>query len=196
MYPCSQPLLERRRRWHTIVTIASYTRSLRYLHSNHPTKSTKNTGWSLRFSSIRRGRGFEHRIVGSARASQTTEPSAGRKPATRAKRQYMNVSNYCRRNLRVAASAEATARRRAIRRRRRGRHARKTAKAPVLMVKAWARTPSIGRTEMPRPVCEVARSAPADAACLGSGSATKTLVHARIGRLSVVAGTTHARWMW
>eukprot|EP01047_Picozoa_sp_COSAG01_P107481 COSAG01_NODE_36497_length_517_cov_0.308612_1_plen_117_part_10 len=47
---------------------------------------------------------------------------------------------------------------------------------------------------MCRPVCGVARSAPADAACLGSGSATKTLVHACIGRLSVVAGTARARW--
>ena len=63
---------------------------------------------------------------------------------------------------------------RPARRRRQGRHARETAKAPVLMVEAWARTPSIGRTGMLRPVCEVARSAPADAACLGSGSATRT----------------------
>ena len=46
---------------------------------------------------------------------------------------------------------------------------------------------------MRRPVCGVARSAPADAACLGSGSATRTLVHACIGRLSVVAGTARAR---
>ena len=48
---------------------------------------------------------------------------------------------------------------------------------------------------MRRPVCGVARSAPADAACLGSGSATRTLVHACIGRLSVVAGTARARWL-
>ena len=47
---------------------------------------------------------------------------------------------------------------------------------------------------MRRPVCGVARSALADAACLGSGSATRTLVRACIGRLSVVAGTAHARW--
>ena len=76
------------------------------------------------------------------------------------------------------------------------RHARKTAKAPVLMAEAWARTPSIARTGMPRPVCEVARSAAADSPCLGSGRATKTLAHARIRRLSVVAGTARARWMW
>ena len=48
---------------------------------------------------------------------------------------------------------------------------------------------------MRRPVCGVARSAPADAACLGSGSATRTRVHACIGRLSVVAGTARARWL-
>ena len=47
---------------------------------------------------------------------------------------------------------------------------------------------------MRRPVCGVARSAPADAACLGSGSATRTLVHPCIGRLSVVAETASARW--
>ena len=76
------------------------------------------------------------------------------------------------------------------------RHARKTAKAPVLMAEAWARTPSIARTGMPRPVCEAARSAAANSPYLGSGSATKTLVHACIGRLSVVAGTARARWMW
>ena len=75
------------------------------------------------------------------------------------------------------------------------RHARKTAKAPVLMAEAWARTPSIGRTGMPRPGCEAGRSAAAESLCLGSGSAAKTLVHARIGRLSVVAGTVRARWL-
>ena len=74
------------------------------------------------------------------------------------------------------------------------RHARKTAKAPVLMAEAWVRTPSIGRTGMPRPVCEATKAAAADSACLGSGSATKALAHACIGRLSVVAGTAHARW--
>ena len=143
-------------------------------------------------------RGFEPRYRGSARAGQTTEPSAGRKPAARAKRQDMNVSNHCRRMISVlqrhrrgagAGAAERSAAAGA------GRHARKTAKAPVLMVEAWARTPSIGRTGMLRPVCGVARSAPADAACLGSGSATRTLVHACIGRLSVVAGTARARWL-
>ena len=35
-----------------------------------------------------------------------------------------------------------------------GRHARKTAKAPMLMVEARVRTPSIGRTGMTGPVCE------------------------------------------
>ena len=49
---------------------------------------------------------------------------------------------------------------------------------------------------MPRPVCEAARSAAPDAPYLGSGSATKTLAHACIGRLSVVAGAARARWMW
>ena len=46
------------------------------------------------------------------------------------------------------------------------------------------------------PVCEVARSAAADSPCLGSGSGTKTQVHACIGRLSAVAGTARARWLW
>ena len=46
-------------------------------------------------------RGFEPRYRGSARAGQTTEPSAGRKPAARAKRQDMNVSNHCRRIISV-----------------------------------------------------------------------------------------------
>ena len=48
---------------------------------------------------------------------------------------------------------------------------------------------------MRRPVCETARSAAADSPCLGSGSATKTLVHACIGRVSVAAGTARARWL-
>ena len=56
-------------------------------------------------------------------------------------------------------------------------NARKTAKARVLGAEAWARTPSIERTGVSRPVCEAARSAAADSACLGSGSATRTLVH-------------------
>ena len=64
------------------------------------------------------------------------------------------------------------------------------------MAEPWAGTSSIGRTGMPRPVCEAARSAAADSPCLGGGSATKTLVHPCIGRLSVVAGTARARWMW
>jgi hypothetical protein len=65
----------------------------------------------------------------------------------------------------------------------------------MLMAEAWARTPSIGRTGMPRPVCEAARSAAPDSLCLGSGSAAITLVHAFIGGLSVAAGTAHARWL-
>ena len=77
----------------------------------------------------------------------------------------------------------------------RGLHARKTAKAPELMAEAWVRAPSIGRTGMPRPVCGAVRSATADSPRLGSGSATKTPVHACIGRLSVVAGTARARWL-
>ena len=39
-----------------------------------------------------------------------------------------------------------------------------------------------------------ATSAAADAACLGCGNATRTVVRSCIGRLSVVAGTAHARW--
>ena len=49
---------------------------------------------------------------------------------------------------------------------------------------------------MLRPVCEAPRSAAADSPCLGSGSATKTLVHPCIGRLSVVAGAACTRWLW
>ena len=45
-------------------------------------------------------RGLEPRPRGSARAGQTTEPSAGRKPAARAKRQDINVSNHRRRMIR------------------------------------------------------------------------------------------------
>ena len=41
-----------------------------------------------------------------------------------------------------------------------------------------------------------ARSAAAYAACLSSGSAGKTLVHACIGRLSEPAGTGRARGLW
>ena len=80
-------------------------------------------------------RGFEPRYRGSARAGQTTEPSAGRKPAARAKRQDMNVSNHCRRMISVlqrhrGAGAGAAERSGAAGA---GRHARKTATAPVLM---------------------------------------------------------------
>eukprot|EP01044_Picomonas_judraskeda_P036956 COSAG03_NODE_16557_length_398_cov_0.842809_1_plen_61_part_01 len=46
-----------------------------------------------------------------------------------------------------------------------------------------------------RSVCEAASSAAADPPCLGSGSATKTLVHPCIGRVSVAAGTARARWL-
>ena len=82
-------------------------------------------------------RGFEPRYRGSARAGQTTEPSAGRKPAARAKRQdvNLNVSNHCRRMISVlqrhrGAGASAAERSGAAGA---GRHARKTATAPVLM---------------------------------------------------------------
>ena len=74
-------------------------------------------------------------------------------------------------------------------------NARKRAKVPVLMAEAWTRTPSIGRTGLLRPLCEVARSDRADSSCLGSGSAAKTLIPACIGRLSVAAGTARARWL-
>ena len=73
-------------------------------------------------------------------------------------------------------------------------NARKTARDPVLMAKAWVRTHSIGRTGPHRPACEAATSATADAACLGCGNAARTVVRVCIGRLSVVAGTAHARW--
>ena len=63
------------------------------------------------------------------------------------------------------------------------------------MAEAWTGTPSIERTTMLRPVCEAAKSAAVDAACLGSGSAAKTLVHTCLGRLSVAAGTARARWL-
>ena len=73
-------------------------------------------------------RGFEPcwpRVSASARASQTTEPSAGRKPRPRAKTQYMNVSyeyilnrQMIRLNVRWQ-TRQRQPRRRAIRRRRR-----------------------------------------------------------------------------
>ena len=66
----------------------------------------------------------------------------------------------------------------------------------MLMVGAWVRAPSIGRSEPPGAVCLAARSAAAYAACLVSGSAAKSLVHACIGRLSEPAGTGRARWLW
>ena len=74
-------------------------------------------------------------------------------------------------------------------------HARKTATAPRLIAEAWSRTPSIGKTGMPKPVCEAVRSTPADVPCLGSGSAARTLVQPCIGRVSVAAGTARARWL-
>ena len=77
-----------------------------------------------------------------------------------------------------------------------GRHARKTARAPMLMAGAWVRAPSIGRSEPSGAVCVAARSAATYTACLGSGSAAKTLDHACIGRLSEPAETSHARWLW
>ena len=72
-------------------------------------------------------------------------------------------------------------------------NARKTARAPVLMVEAWVQAPSIGRTGVPGGLCEAARTAAADSLCLGSGSTAKTLVRPCIRRLSVVAGTARAR---
>ena len=48
---------------------------------------------------------------------------------------------------------------------------------------------------MLRPMCEAIRSAAADSECLGSGSTGKTLLRVCIGRLSVVAGSGHVRWL-
>ena len=75
-------------------------------------------------------------------------------------------------------------------------NARKTARAPVLMARAWVRTPSIERTGAFRALYEAARSAVANSLCLGSGSTAKTQVRLCIRRLSVVAGTAHVRWLW
>ncbi len=72
--------------------------------------------------------------------------------------------------------------------------ARKNARAPVLMVETWVRTPSIRRTGPFRAPCEATTSATADAVCLGCGSATRTMVRPCVVRLSVVTGTAHARW--
>ena len=71
----------------------------------------------------------------------------------------------------------------------------KTGRAPMLMVGAWVRAPSIGRSEPPGALCLGARSAAACAACLGGGSAAKSLVRACIGRLSEPAGAGRARWL-
>jgi hypothetical protein len=73
---------------------------------------------------------------------------------------------------------------------------RKTSRAPMLMVKAWVRAPSIRRSEPPGDVCLAARSAAACAPCLGSGSASKSLAHACIGRPLELAGTGCPRWLW
>ncbi len=62
------------------------------------------------------------------------------------------------------------------------------------MVEAWVRTHSIGRMAPFRALCEAATSAAADAACVCCGNAARTVVCSCIGRLSVVAGTAHARW--
>jgi hypothetical protein len=75
-------------------------------------------------------------------------------------------------------------------------NAGKTATTPVLMSGAWVRASSIGRTGAPEALCEAAASAAADTACLGCGSATKTQVRPCFGRLSMVAGTGCARWLW
>ena len=73
---------------------------------------------------------------------------------------------------------------------------RKTVAVAVLAAELWVRTPSIGRTGMSIPVDEVARSAAADSACLGSGSTSRHRFTACIGRLSVVADTGCARRLW
>eukprot|EP01043_Picozoa_sp_COSAG02_P011945 COSAG02_NODE_449_length_22094_cov_4.917027_13_plen_207_part_00 len=71
--------------------------------------------------------------------------------------------------------------------------ARKTARSPVLMAETWVQTPSIRRMGPCRAPCEATTSAAADAACLGCGSATRTVVRPCIVRLSLVSGTAHAR---
>ena len=113
------------------------------------------------------------------RQVQPTEPSAGRKPASRTKEHYLNAGIHSTNNpIRITQEALLRQPRRRERSGDAGErlHARKTAKAPVLMADAWARTPSIARTGMHRPVCEAPRSAAADSPCLGGGSAAKTLV--------------------
>ena len=76
------------------------------------------------------------------------------------------------------------------------KNAGETAATPVLMAGAWVRAPSIARTGVSRGLCEAAASAAADTACRGRGSATKTRVRPCFGRLSMVAGTGCARWLW
>ena len=73
---------------------------------------------------------------------------------------------------------------------------RKTSRAPMLMVGAWVRAPSIRRSEPPGAVCLAARSAAACAPCLGSGSDAKSLARACIGRPLEPAGTGRPRWLW
>ena len=72
----------------------------------------------------------------------------------------------------------------------------KTARAPVLMPGAWARTPLIGKMGASRALREAARSAAADSLCLASGGTANTLICPCVGRLSMVAGTARARWLW
>jgi hypothetical protein len=61
------------------------------------------------------------------------------------------------------------------------------------MAGAWVRAPSIEIMVPFRALCEAATAAAAEVACLGCGSATRTLVRACIERASEVAGTARAR---
>ncbi len=61
------------------------------------------------------------------------------------------------------------------------------------MAETWVRTPSIRRKGPFRALCEAATSVTADAACLGYGSATRTVFCPCVVRLSVVTGTARAR---
>jgi hypothetical protein len=131
----------------------------------------------------------------------TREPSAGRKPATRAKDfcLYNKHGIYLEHANGLDSHSGAPVQGRRPEQPAGGAglgvlDARKTARAPVLMAETWVRTPSIRRTGPFRTPCEAATSATADAACLGCGSATRTVVRPCVVRLSLVTGNAHARW--
>eukprot|EP01044_Picomonas_judraskeda_P001078 COSAG03_NODE_57_length_15795_cov_83.762784_15_plen_209_part_00 len=96
----------------------TYTRITQLNQLNYDTRCSLSRNFDEVDSSDAGARTLASRL---SAGGQTTEPSAGGKPAVRAKKQYMNVSNHWRPMIRpVAEAPRHRRRRRAIRRRRRG----------------------------------------------------------------------------